>query len=77
MMSGREISFDKGSFEEYCEGQFSALRETDAQVYELIAKEYERLQNNIELLAAENQCSQAVLAALGSVVQNKTAEGFP
>ena len=65
------------SFEEYHEGQFGALREADAQVYGLIKKEYERLQSNIELLAAENQCSRAVLAALGSVVQNKTAEGFP
>jgi glycine hydroxymethyltransferase len=67
----------KTSFEEYHNGQFGALKETDAQVYELIAREYGRLQNNIELLAAENQCSPAVLAALGSVVQNKTAEGFP
>jgi glycine hydroxymethyltransferase len=65
------------SFEEYHEGQFGALREADAQVYELITAEYGRLQNSIELLAAENQCSRAVLAALGSVVQNKTAEGFP
>jgi glycine hydroxymethyltransferase len=65
------------SFEEYHEGQFGALRESDAQVYELITAEYKRLQNSIELLAAENQCSRAVLAALGSVVQNKTAEGFP
>jgi glycine hydroxymethyltransferase len=65
------------SFEEYHNGQFTALGETDAQVYELITREYERLQNNIELLAAENRCSRAVLAALGSVVQNKTAEGFP
>jgi glycine hydroxymethyltransferase len=65
------------SFEEYHRGQFGALREADVQVYELITAEYRRLQNNIELLAAENQCSRAVLAALGSVVQNKTAEGFP
>jgi glycine hydroxymethyltransferase len=73
----REMSFDKKSFEEYHEGQFGVLRETDAHVYELLTKEYGRLQNSIELLAAENQCSRAVLAALGSVVQNKTAEGFP
>jgi glycine hydroxymethyltransferase len=71
------MSFDRTSFEEYHRGQFGALREADAQVYELITAEYERLQNSIELLAAENQCSRAVLAALGSVVQNKTAEGFP
>ncbi len=67
----------KTSFEEYHNGQFSDLREADVRVYELIAAEYGRLQNNIELLAAENQCSRAVLAAMGSVVQNKTAEGFP
>lgn len=65
------------SFEEYHRGQISVLKETGADVYELIKREYERLQDNIELLAAENQCSRAVLAALGSVVQNKTAEGFP
>jgi glycine hydroxymethyltransferase len=65
------------SFEEYHRGQFDVLKEADAQVYWLIAKEYGRLQNSIELLAAENRCSRAVLAALGSVVQNKTAEGFP
>ena len=65
------------SLEEYHNGQIDTLREADAPVYELIKKEYARLHNNIELLAAENQCSRAVLAALGSVVQNKTAEGFP
>jgi len=71
------MSLDKAGFEEYHEGEFGALKEADAQVYELITKEYERLQNTLQLVAAENQCSQAVLAALGSVVQNKTAEGFP
>lgn len=71
------MSFDRVNFEEYHKEQFGALREADAQIYELITKEYGRLQNSIELLAAENQCSRAILAALGSVVQNKTAEGFP
>jgi glycine hydroxymethyltransferase len=65
------------SFEEYHNGQFGAMRETDAQVYGLIAREYGRLQDSLELVAAENQCSRTVLAALGSVIQNKTAEGFP
>ena len=71
------MSLDKASSGEYHEGLFNALKRQDKQVYELITKEYERLQNSLELLAAENQCSRAVLAALGSVVQNKTAEGFP
>jgi glycine hydroxymethyltransferase len=68
---------DKTDFNEYHERQLIALKTKDAQIYELIAKEYERLQNTIQLVAAENQCSPAVLAALGSVLQNKTAEGFP
>jgi len=77
VISGCEMSLDKTSFEEYHEGQFGALKKQDKQVYELITEEYERLQNSLVLVAAENQCSRAVLAALGSVVQNKTAEGFP
>lgn len=76
-LPGVKTSLNKKSFEDYHRGQFGALRKADAQVYDLIAREYERLQNSLELIAAENQCSEAVLAALGSVVQNKTAEGFP
>ena len=68
---------EKISSQQYHGGIFNALREQDRQVYEFIAKEYERLQSTLQLIAAENQCSQAVLAALGSIVQNKTTEGFP
>ena len=68
--------FYKTSFEEYHGDILGALKEGDEKVYELIKKEYERLQNTIQLIAAENQCSRAVLAAIGSIVQNKTTEGF-
>ena len=68
---------EKLSSEAYHEDIFSALKEQDSRVYELITKEYERLQSTLQLVAAANQCSKAVLAALGSVVQNKTSEGFP
>jgi len=68
---------EKMSSQEYHEGIFNALLEQDGQVYELIAKEYVRLRNSLQLIAAENQCSRAVLAALGSIFQNKTTEGFP
>lgn len=54
---------------------FTALGEADKRLWQLVAREYERRRDSIQLLAAENQCSKAVLAALGSVVQNKTAEG--
>jgi glycine hydroxymethyltransferase len=77
MVGGSKMSLRKMSFEEYHKGQLEALGESDAQVYDLIAQEYKRLQDSLELMAAENQCSRAVLAALGSIVQNKTAEGFP
>jgi len=72
-----EVLLEKVSSQEYHAGILSALKRQDRQIYKLIAKEYERLQNNLQLIAAENQCSRAVLAALGSVVQNKTTEGFP
>jgi glycine hydroxymethyltransferase len=62
---------------QYHESIFDALREQDGQIYDLITREYERLQNTLQLIAAENLCSRAVLAALGSIVQNKTTEGFP
>ena len=71
------MPLDKTNFKEYHESQLSDLKIKDAQVYELIAREYERLQSTIQLVAAENQCSIAVLAALGSILQSKTAEGFP
>ncbi len=68
---------EKISSRQYHEGILNALKEQDGQIYEFIKKEYERLQNSLQLIAAENQCSRAVLAALGSVIQNKTTEGFP
>jgi glycine hydroxymethyltransferase len=72
-----ELLLDKLSCQAFHEDIFKALKENDSRVYELIAKEYERQQSTLQLIAAENQCSRAVLAALGSVVQNKTTEGFP
>ena len=71
------MALDNTGFEAYQDDIFAALKQTDAQVHELILKEYERLQSTLQLIAAENQCSRAALAALGSAVQNKTAEGFP
>ncbi len=62
--------------EEYHKATLDVLQQSDIDVYRLITQEYERLQNSLQLIAAENLCSRAVLAALGSVVQNKTTEGF-
>ncbi len=43
----------------------------------LIEKEYLRQKNNVELIASENYCSEAVLAACGSCLSWKYAEGYP
>ena len=64
-------------FESYHRDVLEALKESDSELYQLLQREYKRQQNTIQLVASESQCSKAVLAALGSVVQNKTAEGFP
>jgi len=72
-----ETLLDQLGCSRYHEGIFDTLKEADRQVYDLTVAEYDRLAATIQLIAAENRCSRAVLAALGSVVQNKTTEGFP
>jgi len=49
----------------------------DREVYEAVRNEVRRQQVNLELIASENYVSQAVLEALGSVLTNKYAEGYP
>jgi len=49
----------------------------DAEVQEALDGELERQRNTIELIASENFTSPAVLAAQGSVLTNKYAEGYP
>jgi glycine hydroxymethyltransferase len=49
----------------------------DAEVHEALDGELERQRNTIELIASENFTSPAVLAAQGSVLTNKYAEGYP
>jgi glycine hydroxymethyltransferase len=51
--------------------------EVDSEVQEALDGELERQRTNIELIASENFASQAVLAAQGSVLTNKYAEGYP
>lgn len=49
----------------------------DPELWHAIAQEEKRQQNNLELIASENIVSEAVLAAQGSVLTNKYAEGYP
>ncbi len=53
------------------------LAESDPELYAAIEMERQRQANGIELIASENYVSPAVLAALGSVLTNKYAEGYP
>ena len=55
----------------------SLIAETDPEVAEALKKELSRQQGNIELIASENFVSPAVLAAAGSHLTNKYAEGYP
>ena len=55
----------------------SRLLEQDSEVYSAIYGELSRLNDGVELIASENIVSEAVLAAQGSVLTNKYAEGYP
>ncbi len=49
----------------------------DPELWNAIDAEAERQQNNIELIASENVVSKAVMAAQGTLLTNKYAEGYP
>lgn len=53
------------------------LKHTDPEIYDVVAGEIKRQKTHIELIAAENFVSEAVLCASGSVMTNKYAEGYP
>jgi len=51
--------------------------ERDQKIFDLIKQEKERQMNGVELIASENFVSEQVLEAMGSVMTNKYAEGYP
>ena len=53
------------------------LTENDKEVGEAIGLEFERQSNNLELIASENIVSEASMLAMGTVLTNKYAEGYP
>ena len=56
---------------------FGALQEQDPEIAAVILGELDRLRGGLQLIASENFTSPAVLAALGSTLSNKYAEGYP
>ncbi len=54
-----------------------ALRSTDPEIFDTVAREARRQHETLELIASENFTSPAVLEAMGTVLTNKYAEGYP
>ena len=63
--------------EDFLKESMNYLAHEDGQVGVWLAREYRRQQENIELIASENITSPAVMAAVGSCLTNKYAEGYP
>ena len=53
------------------------IQAVDMEVANAITDEFERQNSHIELIASENWVSKAVMSAMGSVLTNKYAEGYP
>lgn len=63
--------------EQFWGPDFGALQSEDPEIAGIILSELERLRGGLQLIASENLTSPAVLAALGSTLSNKYAEGYP
>ena len=61
----------------YVDYSMDIIRRTDPEIADAIGEELARQRRNIELIASENIVSEAVLAAMGTVLTNKYAEGYP
>ena len=59
------------------EQNINFIRSIDPAIADLMGKELKRQRDNLELIASENIVSPAVMAAMGSVLTNKYAEGYP
>ncbi len=56
---------------------FDDIMARDPEIAEVIRKEFDRQSQHIELIASENWVSPAVMSAMGSILTNKYAEGYP
>lgn len=63
--------------EKYYGPDFNSLERQDPEVASVVLSELERQRKNLQLIASENFTSSAVLAAMGSTLSNKYAEGYP
>ena len=63
--------------QEYYGPDFTALQNQDPEIAAVVISEMERQRHGLQLIASENFTSTAVLAAMGSTLSNKYAEGYP
>ena len=56
---------------------FDEIKKADSEIADAIQAEMERQNSHLELIASENWVSKAVMAAMGSPLTNKCAEGYP
>ncbi len=76
----------RGGYRSHCDREqstpfwgpdFDALQQQDPEIAGVVLDELDRLRGGLQLIASENLTSPAVLAALGSTLSNKYAEGYP
>ncbi|WQS63179.1 serine hydroxymethyltransferase [Helicobacter pylori] len=53
------------------------LEQTDSEIFELIVEEFKRQNEHLEMIASENYTFPSVMEAMGSILTNKYAEGYP
>ena len=63
--------------EKYYGPDFNSLERQDPEIASVVLSELERQRKNLQLIASENFTSSAILAAMGSTLSNKYAEGYP
>jgi len=57
--------------------QYTQIKKTDPQIYQIIKAEEKRQREGLELIPSENYTSDAVMEAMGSILTNKYSEGYP
>src|SRR6187431_537757 len=75
--SGSVADMRSGVMETFWGPDFSELERVDPEIAGVVLGELERQRGSLQLIASENFTSPAVLAALGSTLTNKYAEGYP
>lgn len=76
-MGMQSLSIDQWGLKAVTQSIMEILQNGDPQVAEIVQRELQRQRDHLELIASENFASPAVMAAQGSVLTNKYAEGLP